>query len=543
MKESQSLPRWFNATVTKQGVASRSTLFLLVAIKTTRLLCLIAGYWLFAAMMHDWVVLAQQPDMSDWLGLAAALLLAWLLQGDAYRRTLQAKSDLLSGLEKRFAERLVAEQTSLVSTHSAYFWQSVWTRHISALVHWRYDYQVQQYVAVLTPFFALLFILVVNPVVGGSLLITLPLIPLFMILVGKGAAALQRKHFVALTRLGSLFVDRLTALGLLASFRTHQIEQKILKQASDDLNERTMKVVGVAFLSNTVLDFFSTIAVALIAVFIGFSLLGEFSLGPELTLHSGLWLLLTAPLLFSELKALGQFYHQKAEAEAARDAAGDWLAPVDAGQLDEPANELIEPQQFSLQLADNLLSSQTLTLLPGDWVAVTGPSGSGKTLLLEALAGHQMGNYRLPCRVAMLTQHPVLLPATLRENLNYQRSFTTARLERALSEVELKAWLDSLPAGLDTPLAEVPAISGGQAQRLALARLLLSDAPVWLLDEPTAHLPEAQHHSLSKLIHTLGQGRTVLWVSHKALPDDWFNRTWQVENRRVQQTAGGEAVS
>ncbi|HCB08851.1 MAG TPA: hypothetical protein DEO96_04415, partial [Alteromonas sp.] len=76
MKESQSLPRWFNATVTKQGVASRSTLFLLVAIKTTRLLCLIAGYWLFAAMMHDWVVLAQQPDMSDWLGLAAALLLA-----------------------------------------------------------------------------------------------------------------------------------------------------------------------------------------------------------------------------------------------------------------------------------------------------------------------------------------------------------------------------------------------------------------------------------------------------------------------------------
>ena len=142
----------------------------------------------------------------------------------------------------------------------------------------------------------------------------------------------------------------------------------------------------------------------------------------------------------------------------------------------------------------------------------------------------------------MLTQHPVLLPATLRENLNYQRTFTTARLEQTLSEVELKAWLDSLPAGLDTPLAEVPAISGGQAQRLALARLLLSDAPVWLLDEPTAHLPEAQHHSLSQLIYTLGQGRTVLWVSHKALPDNWFNRTWQVENRRVQQTAG-EALS
>lgn len=542
MNTSQSLPRWFNATVIKQGVASRSTLFVLVALKTARLLFLIAGYWLFAAMMHDWVVLAQQPDMSDWFGLTATLVLAWVLQGEANRRTLAAKSELLSGLEKRYCERLVAEQTSLVSTHSNYFWQSVWTRHIPALTHWRYDYQVQQYVAVMVPFFALLFILVVNPVVGGSLLITLPIIPLFMIIVGKGAAALQRKHFIALTRLGSLFVDRLTALPLLATFRTHHIEQSLLKQASDDLNERTMKVVGVAFLSNTVLDFFSTVAVALIAVFIGFSLLGEFDIGPALTLHTGLWLLLTAPLLFSELKALGQYYHQKAEAEAARDATGQWLEAINPSQLAEPANEFITAQQFSISLPADILTTDSLNLSPGDWVAVKGPSGSGKTLLLEALAGQRQGEYRLPCRVAMLTQHPVLLPATLRENLNYQQTFTTARLEACLRDVELLDWVNALPEGLDTPLAEVPAISGGQAQRLALARLLLSDAPVWLLDEPTAHLPEGQHNSISQLIRSLGLDRTVLWVSHKPLPAEWFNRQWQVIDRKATERPAGGAV-
>lgn len=533
MSSSQSLPRWFNATVIKQGVASRNTLFLLVAIKTARLLCLIAGYWLFAAMMHDWVVLSLHPDMSDWFGFAATLALAWLLQGEANRRTLQAKTELLHGLEQHFVQRLVAEQTSLVSTHSNYFWQSVWTRHISALAHWRYDYQVQQYIAVLVPLFALIFILIVNPIVGGSLLITLPIIPLFMIIVGKGAAARQRTHFVALTRLGSLFVDRLTALPLLATFRSHQREQKILSQASDELNDRTMKVVSIAFLSNTVLDFFSTVAVALIAVFIGFSLLGEFSIGPLLTLHTGLWLLLTAPLLFSELKALGQYYHQKAEAEAARDETGQWFEPLTAGQLSQPDGDFTQPETFRVELPDGMLHSTNLHLHPGDRVAVTGPSGSGKTLLLEALAGQRPANYCLPCRVAMLSQHPVLFPATVRENLNYQQHFSSQRLQQVIEAVELKRWIESLPKGLDTPLAEVPAISGGQAQRLSLARLLLSDAPVWLLDEPTAHLPESQHNSLSELIRRLGKDRTVLWVSHKPLPKTWFNREWQVVSREV----------
>ena len=536
MNGTQTLTAWFRATVETQGVASRSTLYTLVGIKTCRIVIMIAAFWLFAHMMHTLVVLAVSPTMADWLGLFVALLLVWLLQGEANRRTLEAKTQLLNELESRFAQHLAIGQMAMVGQQSTYYWQSLWLHHLPALANWRYDYQVQQYVAVLAPVIALVGLFMVNWLIALCLLITLPIVPLFMVIVGKGAAAQQRKHFTALTRLGSLFTDRLKALPLLATYRAHSSELALLKQASDDLNDRTMKVVGVAFLSNTVLDFFSTVAVALVAVFIGFTLLGEFAVGPVLNLHYGLWLLLTAPLLFSELKALGQFYHQKAEAESAQISLANWVAHIPQDAFNAAVNKSIEfeeTQYFSLQDEQGRVSATDLHLAARDKVAITGASGSGKTLLLQALAGQYPAGYALPCYVAMLTQQPVLLPASVRDNLNYQQVYSTSLLWAVLAQVELDEWVRALPKQLDTALHETPAISGGQAQRLALARLLLSDAPVWLLDEPTAHLPAEQHRALSELILRLSVHKAVLWVSHKSLPQDWFTQHWQVINGTV----------
>lgn len=536
MTETPTLATWFRTTVETQGVASRSTLYTLVGLKTCRIVIMIAGFWLFAHMMHSLVVLATAPSMADWIGLSVALLLAWLLQGEAYRRTLEAKTQLLQDLEVRFTRHLAIGQLAMVGQQSPYYWQSLWLHHIPALANWRYDYQVQQYVAVLAPIIALAGLSMVNWLIGLSLLITLPIVPLFMVLVGKGAAAQQRKHFTALTRLGSLFTDRLKALPLLATYRAHDSELALLKQASDDLNDRTMSVVGVAFLSNTVLDFFSTVAVALVAVFIGFTLLSEFAVGPVINLHHGLWLLLTAPLLFSELKALGQYYHQKAEAESAQSSLGQWVEAIPNEALDAALNKagvFDEPQQFTLRHEQALISATNLVLCPGDKVAVSGPSGSGKTILLQALAGQYQAGYSLPCKVALLTQQPVLLPMSVRANLEYQQAHTTSALWQVLAQVELDDWVRTLPQQLDTPLHETPAISGGQAQRLALARVLLSEAPVWLLDEPTAHLPTEQHAQISELIQRLSEQKTVLWVSHKPLPTAWFTRSWQVKEGEV----------
>ncbi|WP_278383448.1 ABC transporter transmembrane domain-containing protein, partial [Alteromonas mediterranea] len=302
-----------------QSLGLRRSLVSQVAVKCLSLFSLIIGFYYFSNIAQDWVVNKTPATRGDIVGLSICLALCWLFQGAFNALSSRGKVKVLDKLEAHLKQVFVARQHALIRQHSVYYWQTLWLQHIQAFTDWALEYRVQQMIAVIVPLLALAVIFYVNPVIGLGLLLTLPVVPLFMIIVGKGAAALHRKHFVALERLGSLFTDRLAALPMLASFQAHQKQTDLLKQASENLNARTMKVVSVAFLSNSVLDFFATLAVALVAVFIGFSLLGELTVGPAITLQQGLWVLLTVPLLLSEMKKLGQVYHQKAQAEAAQD--------------------------------------------------------------------------------------------------------------------------------------------------------------------------------------------------------------------------------
>ncbi|MED5234877.1 MAG: ATP-binding cassette domain-containing protein, partial [Pseudomonadota bacterium] len=325
------------------------------------------------------------------------------------------------------------------------------------------------------------------------------------------------------------------------------------------------------FLSNSVLDFFATLAVALTAVFIGFSLLGELSIGPEITLQQGLWILLTVPLLLSEMKKLGQVYHQKAQAEAAKTE----LAPlfscfaqnldcsaVNAVNTATSHYHLSEPgvlltannlkvydinagqthSQSSCATTDVdepsvLLHAESLEVSKGDKILISGRSGSGKTLLLEALGGQRSSTHTFSEPVVWITQHPVITSGTVRENLCLNDTYTDDALMKALEAVELDLWLSLLPLGLDTEMTDYPLLSGGEAQRLSLARALLRKDNIWLLDEPTAHLPDAQHTRLAQLIERLGKDKTLIWASHKALPANWFNRFWTVSRSTPEQDA------
>lgn len=532
MEQPLSLAKWFDRQVANQGAASRSTLMFFISLKLIRLSLLVGAYWWFAQVFQAWVVEGEAAPFNTIVVLTILLFSAWCVQGIIDNGVSRAKMRLQQALQQRLIATFEHQQHALIRQQSSFYWQSVWLKHIPALADWRYDYQAQQMVAGVAPFLTLLVIFPVNSVIGASLLFTMPVVPLFMIIVGKGAASLQRKHFNALTRLGGMFVDRLAALPMLASFRAHDREQTRLHNASLNLNERTMKVVSVAFLSSSVLDFFSTIAVALIAVFIGFSLLGEFSLGPELALNTGVWLLLTAPLLFSELKALGQYYHQKAQAEVAREDL-DTLFNLESACLKQVENTvLLNSPITGFSVGDSLVTAESLHINSGDCIRLNGHSGSGKTLVLEALAGQRPSSHRFHPhreRIGFYTQSPVVLPGSVRDNLAMGQLLDDAMLVSALCSVELAAWLDALPQGLDTEMGEHPPLSGGQAQRLALARLLLSGADIWLLDEPTAHLTEEQHHALSALIKQLGAQKTLLWASHKPLPEAWFSQIWLVE--------------
>ncbi len=505
----------------KKALLSLSLLAILVFIVQLIL------FWQLSSAAQTLIIDKVSLDNSNIVFLAITVVV--LLVAERLRIAIGEHTEhhLFTGLQERFFDCLSSGQYALTRGESTYFWQQIWLSHLPTVAEFNVRYLVQQRFVMLVPIIILACVFPLNWLIGVSLLISLPIVPLFMIIIGKGASAKHQKHFKALSRLGSVFVDRIKALRLLKIFDAHDKQVETLSSASNHLNQRTMRVVGIAFLSASVLDFFSTLAVALVAVFVGFNLLGEFTWGGQLNLHSGLFLLLAAPLCFSELKQLGRLYHLRAEAIA----VAETLAPILDNNEDGVNTEVVDTTTFEQLHWQNFsattpkLFAKDIEIKRGDWICLQGQSGSGKTCFLECLMGQRKSTHCLKNAV-LISQHAVILPTTIRENLSLGRSIDDNRLHKALEQVELYDWLTQQQNGLDTVLGEQIPMSGGQQQRLALARVLLLDAPVILLDEPTAHLTDEQHQRLSCMIQKTFVHKTVIWASHKPLNRDWFNRHW-----------------
>lgn len=525
--------------VTKQY---RIQLSMLLALRSIMFVSQALCFWFFAKIMG--IFITQGSTLVDeFIPMFIASSLSWVLIKYVVNvRVVKLQQQVETDLQSQLEHKLNTEQNALCRQYTSYFWQHVWVSHIPAISQFLTQYQLQKMLSGLIPVFVIIAIIPINYFVALIMLITLPIVPIFMILVGKGAAKLHQQHFVALERLGGLFVDRLKALTLLTSFNQHDTETARLDKASKLVNDRTMRVVSVAFLSTSVLDFFSTVAMALIAVFIGFSILGEISIGPELPFTFGLYLLLVAPLLFSELKNLGRFYHQKALAESAAeaifpvvydagsDASVDVTDDVDSDENTTLKNDSISFHWHNFHIKTPSLKAETLSLKQGEHILLKGASGAGKTVFLEALMGVRKSSHQLKGKCVLLSQSAVITPASVRSNLMLDRVLPDKDLLDILNQVELTHWLHNLPNGLDTLMGEHPPLSGGEAQRLALARILLQQADIVLLDEPTAHLTKQQHTQLAELINRLCLTQTVIWASHKSLPDDWFSQSWIVKN-------------
>lgn len=521
-----ALSKWLS----QQGSTKRAALHLLTALGLAIFACQLGLFW-FVSVAADALIVSKQPVNTATLSGVMLTAGMWLVFDYAKQQlTQRTYLQLCQHLQSRLHWQLHNGQLALVRRHPTFYWQQLWSQHIPATAEFLSRYQVQKQLAVLAPLLAIICLWPASWLIAVLMLFTLPVVPLFMYLVGSGAASLHRRHFTSMTRLGSLFADRLKAADLLLIHQAHSGQQRLLEDASDELNQRTMKVVSLAFLSSSVLDFFATLAVALVAVFVGFNLLSELQIGPALNLQQGLFILLVAPLCFSELKALGRLYHQKAAAEA----AAMELQPILEMPLPAPV-----PGQFSgldwvaLQARPPGLHARRLTLQAGDWVQLSGPSGSGKTLLLECLLGQRPCSHRIQSQAVLLTQQAVITPLSLRDNLCLGHQHNDDRLWQVLAQVELSDWAKCLPQCLDSIMGEHPALSGGQAQRLALARILLSDTHLVLLDEPTAHLTNEQHQRLCHLLRQHLAARTVVWASHKPLPAQWFNRHWQADGLEI----------
>lgn len=522
----------------------RNSLIKLLVVKLGYFIGQVTCFWYFSNLMHDLIVGHAGVNNESSLAFVLSSLVWVVLRHVSENQLSKLNAVIELDLQQQINVNLDAQQHALARRYSSFFWQQVYLKHISSIAQYVSQYTSQKYISVLFPIFVISIIFPINWFVALILLITLPIVPIFMILVGHSAANLHRKHFISLERLGGLFVDRLKALTLLTTFDQHEVESKRLAKASDLVNRQTMRVVSLAFLSSTVLDFFATISMALVAVYIGFSLLGELSIGPDITFHNGLYLLLVTPLLFAELKTLGRLYHQKSEAEAAVEA----MLPViksnpkfslinasDSKRWGAKPMTFNDTRWHSFAISVPSIKAESLDLNGQDSVLLTGRSGAGKSVLLDALMGLRQATHQLPGTVVLISQKPTILPSSVRDNLSMGQDIPDSQLWLMLEQVQLSKKIKSLPLGIDTLMGENPILSGGEAQRLNLARALLQPSDVILLDEPTAHLTEQQHDTLALLIHQLTQNKTRIWASHKPLPSSWFNRRWLIENGEIFQ--------
>ncbi|WP_339935422.1 thiol reductant ABC exporter subunit CydD [Vreelandella glaciei] len=363
------------------------------------------------------------------------------------------------------------------------------------------------------------------------LLLSAPLIPLFMALVGMGAERLNRDQFVAVSRLSAHFIDRVRGMTTLQLFGRTSAAHQDVWYATDEYRRLSMRTLRLAFLSSAVLEFFSSVAIAVVAMYVGFGLLGYIEYGPSssLTLFSGLAVLLLAPEFFQPLRTLSQHYHDRAAALGAAESVVNILNQPSLVSGHRHLPPLSERSAIELTAAcvaypsrGQVIGPITLTIQKGEVVAISGISGSGKSTLLALLADFiapSAGEYRrqVNSHYAWLDQQPCLLHGSLIDNLRLAApDASREEMVAALQRAGFGALLTQLPEGLDTLIGERGVgLSGGQAQRLALARVYLSNAPLVLLDEPTASLDqEAEQFVMTALLELAQEGRTLVIATH-----------------------------
>ncbi|UEX78275.1 thiol reductant ABC exporter subunit CydD [Sediminicurvatus halobius] len=508
-------------------------------------LLIVAQAGLIAWLVHA-VVRLERPLWGEATSIAALLLVVLARPACQVLRAQAATaagSRVRERVRGRLLDRVLALGPTGVAADSEGALASRLTEQVDALDGYFSRYRPQMTVAVVVPLAILAAAFSQDWLAALFLLLSAPLIPLFMALVGLGAERLNRDQFESLARLSGHFLDRLRGLATLRLLGRAGDAAAEVHAASDAYRERSMRVLRVAFLSSAVLEFFASVAIAVVAIYVGFALLGyiEFGPAPEVTLFSGLFVLLLAPEFFQPLRALAQHYHDRAAALGAVEALMALEAtPEPPPRAPEVARRwVLEAEDLVLERPGRgaILRVRRLQVPAGERLVVSGPSGSGKTSLLLALAGllppsaGTVRHGRPEAPVGWLGAPPFLAEASLRENIRLGApDADEAAIARAADLAGVSEFAARLPDGLDAVIGERGAgLSGGEAQRVALARALVSPAPLLLLDEPTAALDaDTEAVVLSGLQRLADEGRALVIASHDATVIAAADRHWRI---------------
>lgn len=538
-----------SALLQREARAARGRLRVPVGLGLAQVAVGIAQAWLIAGLIATLLGFGA----AGWpaLGAVAALALLSAGLGVAQERALLAAGEAAKARLRGAAfERLLAqgaEDTRGVGDRAALV-----VDRIEALEGFLTRWLPAAALAIAGPLLVTGAAFTVDATSGAILLVAALLVPVAMAVTGIGAAQASKRQFAALDLLSGRFLDRMRGLPTLVLFRRQEAEAQALGRAAEDLRQRTMRVLRVAFLSSASMEALAAGAIACLAIRHG-AILGQNHPDPA----GAIFCLLLVPALFTPLRAFSQAYHERMGARGAAAELAPLLEAEAPGGLkleEMPARLVVSFQDVRLSYDPTrppALDGLTFRALPGETLVLAGPSGAGKSSILRLLMGFRRpdaGRISLngqdatklaPAELRRLSsyvgQRAHLFRGSIRENIALARpGATSAEVEAAATAARVTDFAKALPQGLETLVGEGGyGLSGGQAQRVAIARAFLRDTPLVLLDEPTAHLDPGTEAEVLDSLRRLCTGRTAIIASHSRAAQRSLGRVLEIEGGRV----------
>jgi len=473
---------------------------------------------------------------------------------------LRAAAAVKSQLRRRLADHALRLGPSWLARHRSGEITTLATRGLDGLDAYFARYLPQLMLAGLVPVAVLIRVGLADWVSAVIIGVTLPLIPVFAILVGLHTKTTTQRQWRLLARLGGHFLDVVEGLPTLKLFGRGKPQAEVIGKVTEEYRAATMSSLRVAFLSGFVLELAAALGTALVAVEVGLRLLAG-----HLSYQTALLVLLLTPEAYLPLRAVGAQFHASTEgAAAARDVFAILDTPEQVPTRPEApsSGRLVSLREDTIELSgvtltypgrdDDALSGVDLVIRPGDRITLTGPSGAGKSSLLALLlrfvepaggrieiggvdlASIPVGEWRR--QISWVPQQPYLFAASVAGNIALGHPTASQEaITRAAEAAGAAEFIESLPCGYATGVGERGLrLSSGQRQQIALARAFLRGAPLLLLDEPTAHLDAVSARQLDTVIAALTAGRTVIRVTHGQTQAD-TGRVFALEAGRLRQ--------
>ncbi|MEZ9882435.1 cysteine/glutathione ABC transporter permease/ATP-binding protein CydD [Vibrio splendidus] len=541
-KKQRSLNKWLK----QQSKLAKRWLMIAISLGVLSSVFLIAQAALLASILHQLII--ENVDKSELVGHFSGLALSvvgragctWGREIAGYR----CGEQIRVYIRQLILDKLRELGPAYIKGKPAGTWATLLLEQVEDMQDFFSRYLPQMSLSVMIPFIILVVVFPVNWAAGLIFLITAPLVPMFMALVGMKAADANRKNFKALQRLSGHFYDRLQSMTTIRLFDRTNAETEVLKGASEVFRTRTMDVLKIAFLSSAVLEFFTSISIAMTAVYFGFTYIGELNFGhygAGITLFAGLFILILAPEFYQPLRDLGTFYHAKQQAVGAAESIVEFLE-TDITKVKSGNTQLDSAQGINIEATDlkvlspegvQLVGPISFALNTRQSTALVGPSGAGKTSLINAILGFMPYEGSLKINgielrdldlaswrktISWVGQNPLLLHGSIRDNVTLgKHDIADQVVENALEQSFASEFVNE--HGLDYMISDRSGgLSVGQSQRLALARAMIQDGQFWLLDEPTASLDTRSEQLVMKGINSNIESRTALLVTHQLAP-------------------------